>query len=198
MSFNRLVFIKAIISFDDANMRQERWQTARFSAFRETFEEFNKCCAKNMSPDDYIAIDETLYPTRGGILFKTYNKDKLAKYGLNFRNLGSSRYPFIYYTVSYTGNSVEVTESHIKVTLNLVKRIVEGCEQHEYSLKDTNISMDCYRTSISLTEWLYEKNITWIGTLNSIKKGCQKNSKKQKAEKKTVVFPAKATKVKSL
>ena len=62
-----------------------------------------------MSPDDYIAIDETLYPARGGISFKTYTKDKLAKYGLNFRNLGSSRCSFIYYTMPYTGNPVEVT-----------------------------------------------------------------------------------------
>ena len=47
-----------------------------------------------MSPDDYIAIDETLYPTRGAISFKTYNKDKTAKYGLNFRSFGSSRRPY--------------------------------------------------------------------------------------------------------
>ena len=82
-----------------------------------------------MSPDDYIAIDETLYLTRDGISFKTYNKDKPAKYGLNFRSLGSSRHPYIYYTVPYTGKPVEVTESHIKDTLTLKKRIVEGYEQ---------------------------------------------------------------------
>ena len=163
MSFNRLVFIKAMISFDDANTRQERWRTDRFAAFREIFEEFNKCCAKNMSPDDYIAIDETLYPTRGGILFNTYNKDKPAKYGLNLRSLGSSRHPYIYYTVPYTGKLVEVTEGHIKDTLTLVIRIIEGYEQHGYSLKGTNISMDCYYTSIPLAEWLYDKNITCIG-----------------------------------
>ena len=34
MSFNRLVFIKAMISFDDANARQERSRTDRFAAFR--------------------------------------------------------------------------------------------------------------------------------------------------------------------
>ena len=96
MSFNRLVFIKAMISSDNANTRQERWRSDRFAAFREIFEEVNKCCAKIMSPDDYIAIDETLYPTRSGISFKTYNKDKPTKYGLNFRSLGSSRRPDIY------------------------------------------------------------------------------------------------------
>ena len=53
-------------TFDDANTRQERWGTDRSAAFREIFEEFNKYCAKNVSPDDYIAIEETLHPPRGG------------------------------------------------------------------------------------------------------------------------------------
>ena len=119
MSFSCLVFIKAMISFDDANMRQERWRTDRFAAFTEIFEEFNKFCANNMSPDDYIAIDETLYSTRGGILFKTCNKNKPAKYGLNVRILGSSRHPYIYYTVPYTGNPVEVTGSYITFMSNM-------------------------------------------------------------------------------
>ena len=52
-----------------------------------------------MFSDDYIAIDKKLYPTRGGIQFKTYNKDKPAKYGLNSRSLSSSRRPYIYYTM---------------------------------------------------------------------------------------------------
>ena len=119
-----------------------------------------------MSPDDYIAIDET-YPTRGGESSKTYNKDKPAKYGLNFRSLGSSRRPYIYYTVPYTGKPAEVTESHIKDTLTLVRRILEGYKQHGYSLKGTNVFMDRYYTSILMVEWLYDKNITCIGTLNS-------------------------------
>ena len=133
-----------------------------------------------MPPDDYIAIDETLYPTRGGISFKTYNKDKPAKYGLNFRSLGSSRRPYIYYTVPYTGKPVEVTESHIKDTLTLVKRIVEGYQQHGYSPEGTNISMDRYYTPIPLAEWLYDKNITCIGTFNSNRKRLPKEIKETK------------------
>ena len=77
-----------------------------------------------------------------------------------FRNLGSSRRRYIYYTVPYTGKPVEVTERYIKDTLTLVKQIVEAYEQHGYSLKGTIISMDCYYTSIPLAEWLYDKNIT--------------------------------------
>ena len=133
-----------------------------------------------MSPDDYIVIDKTLYPTRGVILFTTYNKEKPAQYGLHFRSRDSSRRPYIYYTVPYTRKPVEVTESHIKDMLTLVKRIVEGYEQHGYSLKGTNISMDRYYTSIPLAEWLYRKNITCIETINSNGKGLSKNIKETK------------------
>ena len=82
-----------MIVFDDVASRSERCKTDRFAAFRDIFEKFNNNCARNMAPDDFLAIDETLYPTQGSVSFKTYNKDKPAKYGLNFRSLGSSRHP---------------------------------------------------------------------------------------------------------
>ena len=84
------------------------------------------------------------------------------------------------------------------MSTGLVKRIVEGYEQHGYSLKGTNIFMDRYYTSIPLAEWLCDKNITYVGTLNSNRKGLPKEIKEAKSRKKTVGFPAKATKVKSL
>ena len=114
------------------------------ASFREIFEEFNKCCTKNISPDDYIAIDKILYPTKGVRSFKRYNEDKPAKYGLNFRSMDKSRRPYIYYTVPYTRNTVEVTESHKKNRLTLVKKTVEDHKKHGYPLKGTNISKDRY------------------------------------------------------
>ena len=61
-----------------------------------------------------------------------------------------------------------------------MKQIVEDYEQHGYSLKGTNISMDRYYTSIPQAEWLYDKNITYIGTLNSNRKGLPKEIKETK------------------
>ena len=40
--------------------------------------------------------------------------------------------------------------------------------------------MDHYYTSIPLAEWLYDKNITRIGTLNSNQKGLPKEIKETK------------------
>ena len=56
MSYNRMLFINSMM---------------KFAAFRTVFEMFNKSCARNISPDDFNAIDEPLYPIRGGISFKT-------------------------------------------------------------------------------------------------------------------------------
>ena len=61
--------------------------------------------------------------------------------------------------------------------LTLVKQIVEGYEQHGYSLKDTHISNDHYYMLIPLAEWLSDKNITGIGTINSNQKGLPKEIK---------------------
>ena len=55
--------------------------------------------------------------------------------------------------------------------MTLVKRIVEGYETNGFNLSGTNISMDRYYTSIPITEWLYEKKITCIATINSNRKG---------------------------
>ena len=38
-----------------------------------------------------------------GFYYATYNKDKPAKYGINFRSLGSSRRPYVFYTFPYAG-----------------------------------------------------------------------------------------------
>ena len=45
-----------MIVFDDATSRSERWKTDRFAAFRDVLEKFNNNCAKNMSPDDFLAL----------------------------------------------------------------------------------------------------------------------------------------------
>ena len=140
-----------------------------------------------MSPDDYIATDETLYPTIGDISLKTYNKDKSAKYGLNFRSLGSSRRPYIYYTVPYTGRPVEVTESHIKDTLTLVKRIVEGYEQEGYSLKGTYISMDRHCKSIPLAKWRKKYYLHKDDKFKS-KRAAKRNQRNKKLRRKQLDF----------
>ena len=73
MSLNRFKVIKRMLTFDDSTRCNKRWKKDKFSAFREeVLEIIYKKCARNYSRDDFLAIDETLYPARGSIGFKTY------------------------------------------------------------------------------------------------------------------------------
>ena len=118
-----------------------------------------------MSPDDYICIDQILYPTGGGVSFKTSSKEKPAKCVLEFRSLGSSIGSYICDTVAYPGKSVKLTQTYIKDMLIVMKHVFEGYEQHGYSLIGTDMSVDCYYTSISLAKWLYGKIIRAFGAI---------------------------------
>ena len=78
-SRNRFKFLVTHISLDDHTTRPTPWQHDRFAAFRKIFEEFNKNCGKFLVPNDYLSLDDTLYPTRTQISFKQFNLSKPAK-----------------------------------------------------------------------------------------------------------------------
>ena len=70
MSRNRFKFLIAHISFDDHTTHPTCWQHDRFAAFCDIFEEFNENCGKFLIPDDFLSLDDTLYPMRTQISFK--------------------------------------------------------------------------------------------------------------------------------
>ena len=80
MSINHSKFMTRLITFDDSTTFKNRWKKDKSSAFTEVFKMFEKQCARDYSPDGFLAIDEILYATRGSIGFKTYDKGKLIKY----------------------------------------------------------------------------------------------------------------------
>ena len=104
MNHNHLKLIKRMIIFDDSTTRNDRWKKDKLSAFREVFEMFKEQCGRNYWPDDILAMDETLYPTRWSIGLKTYNKNKLAKYGLHFQSLRNARKPYVITPFLTVGN----------------------------------------------------------------------------------------------
>ena len=94
MSRNRFKFLIAHISLDDHITRPTPRQHNRFAAFREIFEELNKNCGKFLVPNDYLSLDDTLYPTRTQISFKQFNPSKPSKYGMLYKSINACSYPF--------------------------------------------------------------------------------------------------------
>ena len=165
MSKERFRFLHACLSFDDPSTRQPRWKQDKFSAIRDLFEQFNQTCSKHLISDDYLSLDETLYPMRTQIGFKQFNPSKPAKYGLLFKSINSARYSYNFVSLYY----VPSIENSVKYSINKLNSYVD--------LQGRNLTFDRLYTSIPLAKWLLSNNITCIGTLQANRKGIPKEIK---------------------
>ncbi|CAH1242582.1 Hypp6856 [Branchiostoma lanceolatum] len=115
-------------------------------------------------PDDYLSLDETLYPMRTQVRFKQFNPSKPAKYGLLFKSINAARYPYTFAVAPYSAKPAAGDgEYYVQGTESTVRSLVEGLET-SINLRGRNISFDRLYTSIS---WLLDRGITTVGTLNS-------------------------------
>ena len=131
------------------------------------FELFNTNCSTHAVYDLDMTIDEILYPMRHWIAFKQYNPNKPHNYGLLCKSLNDASFPFTYKTTSYAGKSTNGDGPYyIDCTKNYVKYLVNATEK-DICLKRWNVSTDRLYTSISLANWLLERNLTTVGTVNT-------------------------------
>lgn len=167
ISQNRMAFLLANVSFDNKEERVAIWPADRFAAARPMFELFNTNLSKFHTPSLYLSIDETLNPMRHQIMFRQYNPAKSYRYGLLEKSLNDASFPYSYKTTHYAGKPVNGDgPCYIDTVENYVKYLVNQTER-DVSLKGRNTSMDHLYNSISLANWLLERNITRVVTLNN-------------------------------
>ena len=132
-------FICGHLCFYNPDTITERWKHDRFAAMREIFSECNKNFARARISEDYQTIDETLYPMRNQILFKQYNPDKPAKYGMLYKSINSTWYPFTHQSYVYCGKPEQEPDGNrVSGTINYVKYLVEKFSKHQ-NLTERNI-----------------------------------------------------------
>ena len=180
MSMNRFNFVISVLSFDDPETREEQKKEDKFAVMRVFFEAVNKNCARALAPPIYLAIDETLYPTRGRCGFKQFMALKPERYGINFKSINSVEIPYTHSMVVAAGRPENEEGPHYtKDVLSTVQRLVTNLKKH-VKLDGRNISMDNYYTKIDVAEWLLRNKITMVGTIQSNKKGVPKEIKDTK------------------
>ena len=122
----------------------------------------------NLHPFLLLAIDETLYLYRGHIGFMKYNPKKPAKHGLLYLSLCDSPTPYTYYSLPYAGKPEKVegpdAKYYITGTDEYSKYLIDELPVY-CNLQGINISMNRYFTSVSLSTWASEKNITIVGSM---------------------------------
>ena len=115
--------------------------------------------------------------------FRQYNLSKPHRYGSLVKSFNDARVPFIYKAAPYSGKPNDGNSPYnIDHTENYVKYLVEEFEK-DASLLGQNISTDRLYTSISLTNWLLERGITTVGTLNTNRIGIPDEIKQTKDRK---------------
>ena len=124
-----------------------------------------------MHPDVYLSLDETLYPTRVGVVFPQYNKDKPATYGLLFWSINSAEVPYTHTSVIYASKPVgKPGPYYVQTTDDIVKYLVNNLTR-EANIKGHNLSTDRFYTSIEIANWLLEKNVTCVATIKGNRRG---------------------------
>ena len=83
------------------------------------------------------------------------------------KSLNDSRFPFTYKAAPYAGKPEQGDGPYyISTTEDYVKYLVNETEK-DTCLQGRNISTDRLYTSIPLANWLLDRNITRVGTLNT-------------------------------
>ena len=162
MSKNRFRFLKGHICFDNPQERTQLWETDRFAAVREIWEIFNSNFSKHVAPSEYLSIDETLYPMRQQIVFQQYNPNKPHRYGLLLNN---ARFPYTYKAVQYAAKpKAGDGPYYLKSNIDYIKYLVTKMEADQ-PITGITISTNCLYTSIESTNWLPDRGIATVATL---------------------------------
>ena len=121
--------------------------------------------------ENFLSLHEKLFPMRTHMSFKQYNPNKPAKYGLLYKSVNATRYPYTFIMHPYAGKpKEEATEHCVTGTEPIVRYLMEGMLEH-IKLLGCNVSMDRLYTSITLAERFFSKRITKVGTMMANCKG---------------------------
>ena len=108
---------------------------------------------------------------RKQINFRQYNRGKPAKYGMLFKSINSATYPYTYqshvYCVKPKG---EPNEFYISGTENYIQYLVNKLSSY-HNTRERNISMDRLYSSLSVANWLLDKGITMVRTMQKNRVG---------------------------
>lgn len=155
------------LRFDDKGTREERRKMGKLAAVREFFDAFVKNCQNCYTLSEFVTIDEMLVAFRGRCSWIQYTSipSKPAKYGVKMFAMCDAK-PFYSSNLEvYVGKQPPGPFDVSNTPMEIVKRLVNSIEK-----TNRNLTTDNWYTSLPLAYYLFEKNITTLGTLKKYKK----------------------------
>ena len=108
---------------------------------------------------------------RQQIAFCQFNPNKADLYGLLLKPLNDARFPWTYKAVPYAAKPrAGDGPYYLKSIIDHIKYLVTKMEADQ-PITCRTISTDCLYTSIESTNWLLDRNIATVGTLQKRRSG---------------------------
>ena len=143
--------------------------TDRIYKIRPLVNILNNNFEKLKTPGETVAIDESMVPFRGRLVFKQYLPGKSSKYGVKiFKLCDSSGYTFK--SIVYEGKMKNPGLSDERVSNTVVKNLM-----HSYLNTGRTLVADNYYNNMRIAEDLLNQNTHLVGTLRKNVKHTPKN-----------------------
>ena len=102
---------------------------------------------------------------RHQITFRQYNPNKPQKYGVLLKSLNDARFPYTYKALPYPAKPTAGDEPlYISSPADYIKNLVIWAKE-QVRIDERNISINRLYTIVEIANWLVEKNMTVVGTV---------------------------------
>lgn len=177
MSRDRFKEIMKFLRFDIRSTRSDRLKTDKFALVSQVWDRFIGNCIVSYRPNEDIAVDEQLFPTKTRCPFIQYIASKPDKFGIKFWLAADVKSKYLLNGFPYLGKDVDRPTSQ-PLSEYVVLRLVEP-----YMGKGRNVTTDNFFTSVKLAEKLKAKNTSLVGTVNRARREipqCVKQSREDR------------------
>ena len=169
MSRDRFQVLMACLAFHDQNEIRREYATDRFARARRFLDEFENNCRKSYEHNTLVCLDETLrnHFSTTNCDFLVFMPDKPGQMGLFFYTLGDGvdRYfSRIIPKVKTAMTEREKKQNNYDIMMKITEDIV-GTRRH--------LTADRGFSSVEIAEELFEKKLTYCGTIMSNRTGLQ-------------------------
>ena len=161
MSVNRFGGIKRFLRFDDKRLRDVRLHTDKLVPISYVWKLFIEKCKKVYVPKVFVTIDQQLVSFRSHCGFVQYMPSKPGKYWYGLKIFWLCGAETGYDIDGFVYIRRNKGEPHQKnLAFSTVKNLV-----NVIAGKSRTLIIDNYFTSVSLAQYLLEKQITFVVTL---------------------------------
>lgn len=165
MSRNRFQLLLRVLHFANNDGADK---DNRLYKVEDIIKKFQTKCSNEANPGETLAVDETMVPFRGRLIFRQYIPSKRHRYGIKLFKLCDPK-GYTYRLSVYTGKNFEDTGKEKGLAEKVVMDLV-----HDYLEEGRTLITDNYYTSLPLAKSLLASKTHLLGTLRKNRKGLSK------------------------